>query len=112
MSGYSCHNLGGQVWRQQRTVQRLLNISCSCDLLVCSGIRMVMGPAWVDSPKRDISIGDPISRAEHHSFCEPSLHIHNCSGISVPPLFIQVRDLPVLCWLDYHYDLIRLCVPT
>lgn len=111
-AGYSCHNFRGQIWSKPRIVQRVFNIGCGCDMLICSSIWMVMGPTWLDSPKWDISIRNPVSRAKHHSCCKPSVHFYYSTSLPCPSLLIQVWNIPLFCWLDYHNDHLCFCVLT
>lgn len=111
-TGYSCHNFGCQAWTKPRIVKKLFNFGCSCTFSICSSFWMVMGATWMDSPKWDISIRNPIGRAKYHSCSKPSVHFHYRTGFLVPSMFIQVWDLSVFRWLDSRHDHLCCFVPT
>lgn len=111
-TGYSCHNLGGEIWGQPRTIKRVLNIGCDSDMSVCFGIWMVMGSIRVDCTKWDIPTGNQVCRPEHYGCCKSPLHIHHCSVFSSHALPFQVRDLLVLCIVDHGNDHLRLLFLT
>jgi len=108
----SGHYFRGEVWSRPRIVKRIFNFGGCGDMPICCGFWVVMGSTWVDSSQWDISIGNPVSRAGNNSSSKPSVHFHNCSGLPCPSLRIQVWDLPLLFWVDYHHDRICLSVPT
>ncbi|KAJ6355207.1 hypothetical protein OIU77_005738 [Salix suchowensis] len=103
--------LGLKFGDNQHLSKRFLGAGCGYDLLVCSSLRVVMGWAWLDHSKRDISAGNPISWTEHHSSCESSFHFCYSSVFPLPPLCVQVWDLPLLRWLDSSHDHFRLLLP-
>lgn len=104
MTGYSISDIGAEVWGQPGTVSELLNSSSSFDLPVCFSFWMVVGSTRVDYTKWDIPIGDPISRAKHHSCSESSVHFYDCPSFTFPPLFLKVWSVSLLCGLDHHHD--------
>lgn len=64
------------------------------------------------SPKRDIPVGDPICRAEHHSGCEHALHFRHWPGLPKHALSPQVRPLLFLWWLGRDHDHFHLLLPS
>lgn len=66
-TGNSSNNLGTQIWKQHRTVKRLLNTSSSGDLPFCCCFWMVMGSFGMDSSERDFPLRNSISRSGYYS---------------------------------------------
>lgn len=111
MPGNCLCDLGDEIRGQPATIKRFLGAGCRYDLHVCSSLRVVMGWAWLDHSKRDISAGNPISWTKHHSSCESCIHFCYSSVFPLPPLCVQVWNLPLLCWLESCHDPFRLLLP-
>ena len=111
-TGYCCYSLGTQVWQWRKALKRVLNLGGGIHLPFCRSLWMVMGAAWLDSAEWDIPIRDTFSRAEHYSGCEPTVHFHHSPIFSIPPMCLQVRNFPLLFWVDNSHDNLCVHLPT
>lgn len=111
-TGGSFDNLGAETWQQSSAIKRLFSAGGDSDMPVCIGFRMVMGASRMDSAQWNIPIRNTISWARHHRCCEPLLHICHSAELPFSPLRTEIRDLPLLCYMDCHHDNICLLLPA
>uniref|UniRef100_A0A453ILL9 Major facilitator superfamily (MFS) profile domain-containing protein n=1 Tax=Aegilops tauschii subsp. strangulata TaxID=200361 RepID=A0A453ILL9_AEGTS len=74
-------------------------------------LRLVLGPAGVAHPQRDVPAGDAVGGAERDGVRQPALHLPHRAGLPLHALPPQVRHLHLLLGLGARHVRLRALLP-
>ena len=75
-------------------------------------LRVVVGPARVAHPQRDVPAGDAVGGAERHRVRQPALHLRHRAGVPLHALPPQVRHLRLLLRVGRRHVALRALLPA
>ena len=106
------HGVTDRGQRRVRHGQALLTGGAGADVRLLGGVRVVVGPARLGDPRRDIPRGDPVGGAGHQRGRQPGRHVPAHADVPLHALHAQVRHLHLLRRLGRRHDRLRRRVPA
>uniref|UniRef100_A0A804RJW8 Uncharacterized protein n=1 Tax=Zea mays TaxID=4577 RepID=A0A804RJW8_MAIZE len=106
------HGVPDRGRRRVRDGQALLPRGAGADVRLLGGVRLVVGPADLGDPWRDIPRGDPVGGAGRQRGRQPGRHVPAHADVPLHAVHAQVRHLHLLRGLGSRHDRLRRGVPA